>query len=156
MVKNHLDGSAFAATVKKTQKKLLPRDEVTTQHFEDGSTFQGQTSKFGVFEGHGTYEIGSNGDAYTGDFLHGRFHGHGHIWYTNDDVFDGEFVDGVKNGAGTMRFHDGSSYIGSLSMGLFEGVRLRRYNAIVYPVSLYLYHTHRTSIDWLQLTAAVR
>ena len=73
-MKNHLDGSAFAATVKKTQKKLLPRDEVTTQHFEDGSTFQGQTSKFGVFEGHGTYEIGSNGDAYTGDFLHGRFH----------------------------------------------------------------------------------
>ena len=36
-------------------------------------------------------------------------------------MFDGEFVDGVKHGSGTQRFNDGSSYVGSLSMGLFDG-----------------------------------
>ena len=74
MVKNHRSSSAFATTVKKAEKKFLPRDKVTTKTYEDGSH---------LFEGHGTYEIGSKGDAYTGEFLHGRFHGHGHIWYTN-------------------------------------------------------------------------
>ena len=83
MVKNHRSGSAFATTVKKAEKKFLPRDKVTTKTYEDGSHFQGECTKHGVFEGHGTYEIGSKGDAYTGEFLHGRFHGHGHIWYTN-------------------------------------------------------------------------
>ena len=80
MLKTHRLSSAFAATVKKAEKKFLTREQVTSLRYEDGSTFQGQCTKAGVFEGHGTYEIGKDGSAYTGSFLHGRFHGHGHIW----------------------------------------------------------------------------
>ena len=57
MVKNHRSSSAFATTVKKAEKKFLPRDKVTTKTYEDGSHFQGECTKHGVFEGHGTYEF---------------------------------------------------------------------------------------------------
>jgi len=100
---------------------LINREEITTLRYGDGSVYQGQASKFGVFEGHGTYEAGKDGDTYSGQFKNGRFDGDGHIWYSDNSVFDGEFRDGMKNGTGTMRFNDGSTYIGSLKMGLFEG-----------------------------------
>ena len=35
MVKNHRSSSAFATTVKKAEKKFLPRDKVTTKTYED-------------------------------------------------------------------------------------------------------------------------
>ena len=50
-------GGAFLATVKKAEKKLLTPQELSTIHFHDGSLYQGQANKFGVFEGHGTYEL---------------------------------------------------------------------------------------------------
>jgi hypothetical protein len=137
--------SAFTATVKKAAKQMVSREEITTLRYEDGSLYQGQATSTGMFQGQGTYEIGHDGNTYTGnyvpfrerenckyivDLLHvpilgqfksGRFHGGGHMWYADNSVFDGEFKDGMKDGNGTMRFKDGSVFIGTLKMGLFHG-----------------------------------
>jgi len=122
---------ASAFSLNMTQRRIAqseksngakPNDPINTlQRYEDGSQFKGQTTKYGVFHGKGSYDIGSDGAVYTGAFSQGLFHGHGQLWYPDCSSFEGDFVKGVRSGEGTMACPDGSSYVGHLDMGLFHG-----------------------------------
>jgi len=61
--------SAFTATVKKAAKQMVSREEITTLRYEDGSLYQGQATSTGMFQGQGTYEIGHDGNTYTGNYV---------------------------------------------------------------------------------------
>lgn len=118
--KPHQHASAFALTAKRVAH-APPVEGSTTLRFQDGSVFQGQCSAGGVFHGVGKYEAGPSGDAYTGEFRGGTFHGAGHLWYRHGGTYAGSFADGVKHGDGVHQYRDGSSFVGAWHLGLFEG-----------------------------------
>lgn len=63
----------------------------------------------------------SNGDTYTGQWLHNKPHGKGVYQRLNGDVYKGEFRHGVMHGVGLYKFSNGDVYKGGWSKGVAEG-----------------------------------
>ena len=58
---------------------------------------------------------------YTGNFLNGKYHGWGTIWWVDGSVYTGQWVDGERTGTGIMRWADGSTYIGEFTHNAYNG-----------------------------------
>ena len=58
---------------------------------------------------------------YHGDFLDGRFHGTGTLFYPNGGRYEGQWKDGKRNGTGTYADADGSRYQGEWRDGREHG-----------------------------------
>lgn len=63
----------------------------------------------------------SNGDTYTGMWLHNKPHGKGVYQRLNGDVYTGEFRDGYMQGVGSYKFQNGDVYTGGWDKGLTSG-----------------------------------
>lgn len=63
----------------------------------------------------------SNGDTYTGQWLHNKPHGKGIYQRLNGDVYNGGFREGVMHGVGTYRFNNGDEFKGEWSKGKATG-----------------------------------
>ena len=63
----------------------------------------------------------SNGDSYSGQWLHNKPHGRGVYQSLNGDLYEGEFRHGVMHGMGTLKFNNGDVYHGEWQKGLTSG-----------------------------------
>lgn len=63
----------------------------------------------------------SNGDSYTGQWLHNKPHGQGVYQRLNGDLFQGHFRHGVMHGVGTYKFANGDVYQGEWDKGVTHG-----------------------------------
>ncbi|KAF4139165.1 MORN repeat domain-containing protein [Phytophthora infestans] len=87
----------------------------------DGETLQVPDCDVPVYHGKGRLEF-KTGFTYTGDFVHGRMHGTGHIeWLTSGVVYEGEFARNEITGIGTYWWPNGSSYVGDVKCGKRHG-----------------------------------
>ncbi len=62
-------------------------------------------------------EIMINKDRYVGEYINGKPHGKGTIYYASDDSYkrksyEGDWVNGKRQGHGTMIWNDGEKYVG--------------------------------------------
>jgi len=62
-----------------------------------------------------------NGDAYSGMFKNGLFHGWGTYTYNNGDRYEGMFREDMKDGKGTFYYKDGSKYVGDFLRDVKHG-----------------------------------
>lgn len=69
----------------------------------------------------------SNGDSYTGMWLHNKPHGKGVYQRLNGDVYEGEFRNGYMQGVGTYKFRNGDVYTGGWNKGLTNGQGILQY-----------------------------
>lgn len=64
--------------------------------------------------------VGTNTDAYRGQFENGQPHGHGICTYADGSVYEGEWVHGLRHGHGTLTLAD-REYVGGFELGQPEG-----------------------------------
>ena len=69
----------------------------------------------------------SNGDVYTGMWLHNKPHGKGVYQRLNGDVYNGEFNNGYMQGVGSYKFANGDLYTGGWEKGLTKGQGVLQY-----------------------------
>lgn len=69
----------------------------------------------------------SNGDTYTGMWLHNKPHGKGVYQRLNGDVYNGEFRNGYMQGIGSYKFANGDLYTGGWDKGLTKGQGVLQY-----------------------------
>lgn len=81
-------------------------------HFEfaDGRVYNGQLSNNEI-SGLGKMYGAATGGAYEGEFLNGKYHGHGFLDLKNKETYEGNFKDGVYHGHGVLRTNN-FTYIG--------------------------------------------
>jgi hypothetical protein len=65
----------------------------------------------------GTYNYQNPFFRYTGDWVQGKKHGHGVLFFGDGGSYEGAFVDGEIEGEGVRRWSDGSMYQGSFHCG---------------------------------------
>ena len=78
----------------------LMQGECQYRNSETGEVFRG-TFKDNVIVGRGVHEIPGK-FKYEGEFLDGRYNGHGRFTYENGSIFEGEFKDGRFEGIGRI------------------------------------------------------
>lgn len=72
-------------------------------------------------DGKGIFKV-DDGVTYVGEFLAGKMHGKGMMYYPNDvGSTVGEFRDGQLNGQGIDSFPDGSTFQGNFNNGKYSG-----------------------------------
>ncbi len=61
------------------------------------------------------------GERYVGDYLDGKYNGHGTLVYASGEKYVGEFRDNVRHGKGTYTWPDGRKYEGEFRDGQPDG-----------------------------------
>jgi hypothetical protein len=110
-------GLAMAYVGWQMLKLLFPKDAVD---------YDGDMDAENRFHGHGRITT-SNGDTYTGSFVHGRIEGEGEYVFSGGGRFKGAFVNGQYNGAGEEWYPDGTYYKGAFVSGRRHGLGMMRY-----------------------------
>lgn len=72
-------------------------------------------------EGYGTY-TDDVGNEYNGEFLNGKFHGYGTMYYINGDYYEGTWIANKKEGHGKMIFDTACVYVGEFDDDNMHGV----------------------------------
>ncbi|OHT05761.1 hypothetical protein TRFO_26441 [Tritrichomonas foetus] len=92
--------------------------------WKDGSTYDGNVVN-GIRNGQGTYRrAGPKPFVYEGEWLNGKFHGHGICYYGEqgcDHHYEGNFENGEREGDGTMYYPNGNIYEGQWHLGKRHG-----------------------------------
>ena len=128
-----------------------------TLSYKNGDKFSGQMSKgevdsYGIFEGsngiifEGDFSKESNESKnkrikgklkynnddenyiYEGEFLNGKFDGHGILKNSKGDIYEGNFKSGLKEGEGIFHFAEGDIYVGNFTKNNFDGEGKLMYN----------------------------
>lgn len=60
-----------------------------------------------------TYHPGHERKKYEGQWINGKFHGRGVLWYSNGRKEEGQWENGLQHGQGLIFFPDGAKYEGS-------------------------------------------
>ncbi len=68
----------------------------------------------GLRHGKGTYRCGTCPSMYTGEWIYGKRHGKGILYFDEkcETYYDGDWNDGMKHGSGTHKYKSGNIYQG--------------------------------------------
>ncbi|XP_062999552.1 radial spoke head 10 homolog B2-like [Elgaria multicarinata webbii] len=88
----------------------------------DGSVYEGEV-KNGIRHGFGVYKCGTHPVSYVGQWVEGKRHGKGRIYYNREGScwYEGDFVNNVKNGWGIRRYKSGNMYEGQWERDMRHG-----------------------------------
>ncbi|XP_026560387.1 radial spoke head 10 homolog B2 [Pseudonaja textilis] len=93
-----------------------------TYKWLDGSTYEGEV-KNGIRNGFGMYKCGTYPVSYIGQWVEGKRHGKGTIYYneSGSSWYEGDFVNNIKSGWGVRRYKSGNIYEGQWERDLRHG-----------------------------------
>ncbi|XP_060548844.1 radial spoke head 10 homolog B2-like [Pantherophis guttatus] len=93
-----------------------------TYKWPDGSMYEGEV-KYGIRHGFGMYKCGTYPVSYIGQWVEGKRHGKGTIYYNEagSSWYEGDFVNNVKSGWGVRRYKSGNIYEGQWERDLRHG-----------------------------------
>ncbi|XP_042299891.1 radial spoke head 10 homolog B-like isoform X1 [Sceloporus undulatus] len=88
----------------------------------DGSIYEGEV-KNGIRHGFGMYKCGTYPVSYIGQWVEGKRHGKGTIYYNREGSswYEGDFVYNVKSGRGIRCYRSGNIYEGQWERDLRHG-----------------------------------
>ena len=66
-------------------------------------------------------------DSYTGEWLHGKYHGKGTIRYADGDIYEGSFQNNRAHGTGIFTVLDGTVFEGEFQDGKAQGEGVERF-----------------------------
>jgi len=92
-------------------------------HILDGDWINGK------FNGHGSYQ-NESGDFYVGDFVNGKCHGKCVLTQPGGHKLDGDWIDGEFTGHGSYKYHNGDVYVGDIVANKRhgKGVYVKKYD----------------------------
>ncbi|XP_032086892.1 radial spoke head 10 homolog B-like [Thamnophis elegans] len=93
-----------------------------TYKWPDGSMYEGEV-KNGIRHGFGMYKCGTYPVSYIGQWVEGKRHGKGTIYYneSGSSWYEGDFVNNIKSGWGVRRYKSGNIYEGQWERDLRHG-----------------------------------
>jgi len=100
-----------------TDTLFVSDKQIVDPYGEKGVYTGAQSKSTGMPNGKGRLEYEKEGRWYEGDWIHGRWTGHGRLSNGDGDFYEGGLKNDHKHGTGTMKFADGRIFEGEYIRG---------------------------------------